>query len=77
MQAGETLVVSGAAGATGNVVCQLVKCAGARVVAIAGGPNKCAWLERELGVDEAADYKSASFRTDFAAAASKLDVYLF
>ncbi|GJE96361.1 NADP-dependent oxidoreductase [Phanerochaete sordida] len=75
LKAGETLVVSGAAGATGNVVCQLAKRAGARVVAIAGGPEKCAWLERELGVDKAIDYKSASFRADFAAVAPKLDVY--
>ncbi|GJE99223.1 NADP-dependent oxidoreductase [Phanerochaete sordida] len=75
LKAGETLDVSGAAGATGNVVCQLAKRAGARVVAIAGGPEKCAWLERELGVDKAVDYKSASFRADFAAAAPKLDVY--
>lgn len=53
---GETVVVSGAAGATGSVAAQLAKAHGARVVGIAGGPEKCAWL-RSLGLDEAVDYR--------------------
>jgi len=54
---GETVVVSGAAGAVGSVVGQLAKARGCRVVGIAGGPEKCAWL-REIGFDEAIDYKA-------------------
>lgn len=55
---GNTVVVSGAAGATGSVVGQIAKAKGCRVVGIAGGPKKCAWLTGELGFDAAIDYKS-------------------
>jgi NADPH-dependent curcumin reductase CurA len=55
---GETVVVSGAAGATGNVVGQLAKIKGCRVIGIAGGPEKCAWIKNDLGFDVAIDYKS-------------------
>ncbi|KAH7930137.1 NAD(P)-binding protein [Leucogyrophana mollusca] len=75
LKAGETLVVSGAAGAVGSLVCQLGKKAGARVVAIAGSPDKCAWLESELEVDKALNYKSPSFRKDFKESVGYLDVY--
>jgi NADPH-dependent curcumin reductase len=54
---GETVVVSGAAGAVGSVVGQLAKIRGCRVVGIAGGPEKCAWLVDELGFDAAIDYR--------------------
>jgi NADPH-dependent curcumin reductase len=54
---GETVVVSGAAGAVGSVVGQIAKIRGCRVVGIAGGPEKCAWLVDELGFDAAIDYK--------------------
>ena len=57
-QPGETVVVSGAAGATGSVVGQLAKLKGTRVIGIAGGPEKCAWLTEELGFDGAIDYRS-------------------
>jgi NADPH-dependent curcumin reductase CurA len=57
VKAGETVVVSAAAGAVGSVVAQLAKAMGCRVIGIAGGADKVAWL-RELGVDEAIDYKS-------------------
>jgi hypothetical protein len=56
-QPGETVVVSGAAGAVGSVVGQLAKAHGCRVVGLAGGADKCAWL-RSLGFDAAIDYKS-------------------
>lgn len=54
---GDTVVVSGAAGAVGSVVGQLAKARGCRVIGIAGGPDKCAWLTDELGFDAAIDYK--------------------
>jgi NADPH-dependent curcumin reductase CurA len=62
---GETLVVSGAAGSVGVIVCQLAKKIGAKVYAIAGSPDKCSWLEKEIGVDRAFNYKSSTFKADF------------
>ena len=56
-RAGETMFVSGAAGAVGSVVCQLGKVAGSRVVASAGSKEKCDWLVNEAGVDVAINYK--------------------
>jgi NADPH-dependent curcumin reductase len=57
---GEHVLVSGAAGATGGVAAQLAKLRGARVVGIAGGPEKCAWLTGELGLDAAIDHRAGS-----------------
>jgi NADPH-dependent curcumin reductase CurA len=56
--AGETVVVSGAAGAVGGVVGQIAKLKGARAVGIAGGPEKCRHIVEDLGFDAAIDYKS-------------------
>ncbi len=61
-QAGETLVVSGAAGAVGQTVGQLGKILGLRVVGIAGGPAKCDWVVKELGFDACIDYKAGSVK---------------
>jgi len=55
---GETVVVSAAAGAVGSVAGQLAKAAGARVVGIAGGPEKCALLTDQLGFDAAVDHRA-------------------
>ena len=55
---GETVVVSGAAGATGSLVGQIAKIKGCRAIGIAGGAEKCRWLTHELGLDAAIDYKS-------------------
>lgn len=55
---GETVVVSGAAGATGSIAGQIAKIHGCRAVGIAGGPEKCEWLTRDAGFDAAIDYKS-------------------
>ncbi len=66
---GDTLVITGAAGATGSVVGQLGKIAGCRVVGVAGGPAKCAWLVDELGFDAAIDYKAGDVRDQVKAAA--------
>jgi NADPH-dependent curcumin reductase CurA len=57
-EAGETLVVSGAAGAVGSIVGQIGKIVGCRVVGIAGSDDKCAWLTDELGFDAAINYKT-------------------
>lgn len=57
-KAGETLVVSAAAGAVGSLVGQIGKILGMRVVGIAGGPEKCKWIVEELGFDAAIDYKN-------------------
>lgn len=56
-KAGETVVVSGAAGATGSVAGQIAKLKGCRVVGIAGGPDKCRWLTDTAGFDATIDYK--------------------
>jgi NADPH-dependent curcumin reductase len=61
-QAGETVVVSGAAGAVGQTVGQLAKIKGCRAVGIAGGPAKCEWVVKELGFDACIDYKAGSVR---------------
>ena len=55
---GETVVVSGAAGATGSVAAQIAKLKGCRVIGIAGGPEKCGWLTGKASLDGAIDYKS-------------------
>ncbi|MGA7080399.1 MAG: NADP-dependent oxidoreductase [Terriglobales bacterium] len=57
-KAGETVVVSAAAGAVGSVVGQIAKIKGCRVVGIAGGAGKCRYVVQELGFDAAVDYKS-------------------
>ncbi|MEM9377842.1 MAG: NADP-dependent oxidoreductase [Pseudomonadota bacterium] len=61
-QPGDTVLVSGAAGATGSMVGQIAKIAGCRTVGIAGGPEKCAWLKDEVGYDEAIDYKNEDIK---------------
>jgi NADPH-dependent curcumin reductase CurA len=61
-QAGETLVVSGAAGAVGQTVGQLAKLKGCRTVGIAGGAAKCDFVVKELGFDACIDYKTGSVR---------------
>lgn len=60
--AGETVLVSAAAGATGNVVCQLAKRAGCRVVGIAGSDDKRRYLETELGVDATVSHRDPELR---------------
>ena len=57
-KAGDTVVVSGAAGATGMVAGQIAKIKGCRAVGIAGGPEKCKYIVKELGFDAAIDYKN-------------------
>ena len=61
-KAGQTVVVSGAAGAVGMVVGQIARIVGCRVVGIAGGAEKCRYLVAELGFDAAIDYKTQDAR---------------
>lgn len=67
-KAGETVVVSAASGAVGSVVGQLAKKMGCRVVGIAGGAEKCAYVVNELGFDACVDYKAGHLHNDLAAA---------
>jgi NADPH-dependent curcumin reductase CurA len=61
-EAGQTVVVSGAAGSVGSIAGQIARIKGCRVVGIAGGPEKCSWLVDELGFDAAIDYKKNEVR---------------
>ncbi|KAH8903336.1 zinc-binding dehydrogenase [Coniochaeta sp. PMI_546] len=73
---GETVVVSGAAGATGSVAGQIAKIAGARVVGIAGQDEKVKWLKEELGFDVALNYNDPDFKAKFKEATPDfVDVY--
>lgn len=65
---GDTVVVSAAAGAVGSVAGQLARMKGARVVGIAGGPEKCEFLTETLGFDAAVDYKADDWREQLKAA---------
>ncbi|MCW5634916.1 MAG: NADP-dependent oxidoreductase [Rubrivivax sp.] len=69
-KAGETIVVDAASGAVGGIVGQLAKARGCRAVGIAGGPDKCAYVNEELGFDACIDYKA---HRDFASLAAALD----
>ena len=73
---GETVLVSGAAGAVGSIVGQIAKIKGCKVVGIAGGPEKCAYIKDELGFDAAIDYKSENIYTALKRECPKgIDVY--
>ncbi|QZP07568.1 NADP-dependent oxidoreductase [Caenibius sp. WL] len=69
IQPGEWLAVSAAAGATGSLACQIGRNLGARVIGIAGGPDKCAFLREDIGVDLSIDYRNQ----DVAAELAKVD----
>jgi len=76
-QAGETVFVSAAAGAVGSVVCQIARIKGCRVVGSAGSPAKIDWLQNDLGVDAALNYKEvANLRAELATLCPDgIDVY--
>ena len=65
-KAGETLVVTGAAGSVGSIVGQLAKAEGLRVIGVAGGQEKCDWIVKELGFDGAVDYKADGMKEKLA-----------
>ena len=72
---GDTVVVSGAAGATGSVVAQIAKIKGCNVIGIAGGEEKCAWLE-DCGLDHVIDYKATKATKEIGRIAKDgIDIY--
>jgi NADPH-dependent curcumin reductase CurA len=77
LKEGDVVAVSGAAGATGSTAGQVAKAKGAKkVIGIAGGPEKCAWITDELGFDEAIDYKTDDVPARLAQAAPNgIDLY--
>ena len=76
LKPGETVFVSGAAGAVGSVVCQIAKLEGCRVVGSAGSPAKVRWLRTQAGVDHAFDYKTVSLIPALAEACPEgIDLY--
>lgn len=73
---GETVVVAAASGAVGSVVGQIARIQGARVVGIAGGPEKCAFVKDELGFDAVVDHQAPDFAQRLAQACPDgIDVY--
>jgi NADPH-dependent curcumin reductase CurA len=75
-KAGETVVVSAAAGSVGSLVGQIARIKGCTTIGIAGGQSKCDFLTSKLGFDKAVDYKAPAFSKALRAAAPKgIDVY--
>jgi NADPH-dependent curcumin reductase CurA len=75
-KAGETVVISAASGAVGSVAGQLAKRAGARVVGIAGGPEKCLWVQESLGFDDCVDHRHMNLSQALAESCPNgIDVY--
>lgn len=75
-RAGDTVLVSGAAGATGSVVGQIARIKGCRAIGIAGGKEKCDWLVNEAGFDAAIDYRSEDVAARVRELAPKgIDIY--
>jgi NADPH-dependent curcumin reductase CurA len=73
---GETVVVAAASGPVGSLVGQLARLGGARVVGIAGGPEKCAYVQKQLQFDAAIDHRASDFPAQLAKACSNgIDVY--
>lgn len=73
---GKTVVISAASGAVGSVAGQIAKRAGCRVIGIAGGPDKCLWVQETLGFDQCLDHRSPDLARQLADACPKgIDVY--
>lgn len=75
VRAGETVLVSAAAGATGSIVCQIARNMGCRVIGIAGSDEKCAWLVSEFGIDTAINYRTQDVAAELAKVEGGIDVY--
>ena len=73
---GETVVISAASGAVGSVAGQLARRHGARVVGVAGGAEKCLWVQDSLGFDDCVDHRALDLRAELAAACPNgIDAY--
>jgi len=70
-KAGDTVLVTGAAGATGSVVVQIAKALGCTVIGIAGGAEKCAWVKEQAGADACIDYRAGNVARAIREAAPK------
>jgi NADPH-dependent curcumin reductase CurA len=75
LKAGETVLVSAAAGATGSVACQIARNMGCRVIGIAGSDDKCDWLTDTLGIDQAINYKTQDVAAELAKLEGGINVY--
>jgi NADPH-dependent curcumin reductase CurA len=75
LKAGETVLVSAAAGATGSVACQIARNMGCRVIGIAGSDDKCDWLTDTLGIDQAINYKTQDVAAELAKIEGGINVY--
>ncbi len=75
VKAGDNVLISAAAGATGVLACQIAKIMGANVHGLAGGAQKCCWLENEISVDRAIDYKTADIAAELAKIDGGINVY--
>jgi len=76
VKSGETVLISAASGAVGSVAGQIAKRAGARVVGIAGGPDKCLYVQEQLGFDACIDHEAMNLEADILdACPNGVDVY--
>ncbi len=75
VKAGDNVLVSAAAGATGILACQVARILGAQVYGLAGGPDKCKWLEEELGITRAIDYKNDDVAAELAKVEGGINAY--
>ncbi len=76
IKAGDTVVISAATGATGNIACQIAKLLGARVIGLAGGADKCSWVVENTGADACIDYRQADWTDKLRALAPQgVDAY--
>ncbi|WP_417593109.1 NADP-dependent oxidoreductase [Parasphingorhabdus sp.] len=75
VKAGDNVLVSAAAGSTGVLACQIAKILGANVYGLAGGPDKCRWLEEELGIVRAIDYKNEDVAAELAKVEGGINAY--
>lgn len=75
IRAGETVLVSAAAGATGSIVCQIARNMGCRVIGIAGSDDKCAWLTGTIGIETAINYRTQDVAAELAKLEGGINAY--
>ncbi|QJB69554.1 NADP-dependent oxidoreductase [Parasphingorhabdus halotolerans] len=75
IQPGENVLVSAAAGSTGMLACQIAKILGCNVYGLAGGAEKCRWLEDEIGITKAIDYKTADIGAELGQIQDGINAY--